>query len=173
MQCNDGSVNVPGGPVTVRAYVPDDAGPTLSVFLDAVTVTASTDYSPEQIVAWAAPDERNIEDWDRSRSSTDTVVAIAQNTVVGFSDVDARGYINMMFVDPRFSRRGVATALLAAVERHARDGGVTTLSTDASITARPFFEHHGFAVVARQSPVHRGIELTNYRMAKQLVPGSP
>lgn len=161
-------MNVISEPVTVRAYVPDDAGPTLSVFLDAVTVTASRNYSPEQIAAWAAPDERNIEEWDRSRSNTDTVVATSNDTVVGFSDVNAEGYINMMFVNPQSTRRGVASALLKAVERYALDRGVATLFTDASITARPFFEHHGFTVVAQQSPVHRGVQLTNYRMVKPL-----
>jgi putative acetyltransferase len=163
-------VNVISEPFTVRAYVPDDAGSTLSVFLDAVTVTASRNYSPEQIAAWAAPGERSIEEWDRSRAKTDTVVAISDDTVVGFSDVDATGYINMMFVDPQFARRGVATALLEEVERYALDLGVARLFTDASITARPFFEHHGFTVVAQQSPVHRGVKLTNYRMVKQLLP---
>jgi putative acetyltransferase len=165
-------VNVISEPVTVRAYVPDDAGPTLSVFLDAVTVTASRNYSPEQIAAWAAPGERSIEEWDRSRSNTDTVVAVRNEKVIGFSDVDATGYINMMFVDSGFTRRGVASALLEAVERHALDRGVATLSTDASITARPFFEHHGFTIVAQQSPVHRGVKLTNYRMVKPLATAS-
>ena len=138
------------------------------MFLDAVTVTASSDYSPEQIAAWAAADERTIEEWHRSRSNTDTVVAIVDDRVVGFSDVNAEGYIDMMFVDPRVTRRGVASALIAEVSRHATILGATYLSTDASITARPFFEHHGFHVVAEQHPIYRGIKLTNYRMAKQL-----
>lgn len=158
--------------VIVRSYGPDDAGPTLAVFLNAVTVTASSDYSPEQIAAWAAADQCNIEDWDRSRSNTGTVVAIVDDTVAGFSDVDAKGHINMMFVHPRFTRRGVASALVGEVERRARELNVTTLSIDASITARPFFEHHGFHVLAEQHPFHHGVQLTNYRMSKQLLAGS-
>lgn len=36
-----------------------------------------------------------------------------------------------------------------------------------SITARPFFEHHGFVAVTEQHPVRAGVELVNWRMVKR------
>ncbi|WP_306418768.1 GNAT family N-acetyltransferase [Arthrobacter psychrolactophilus] len=53
----------------------------------------------------------------------------------GFSDVDPNGYIDMMFVAPRFHRRGVAKQLLAHVETHMR----------AKRSDRPHFQcqHYG------------------------------
>lgn len=47
-------------------------------------------------------------------------------------------------------------------------GGATALSTNASITARPFFERHGFHVMAEQLPVVRGVRMTYHRMVKNL-----
>lgn len=41
------------------------------------------------------------------------------------------------------------------------------LDVEASITAKPFFERHGYRAVARQTVTRRGIELTNYRMVKR------
>jgi GNAT superfamily N-acetyltransferase len=152
----------------VRDYVSGDAATTLDIFLDAVTVTASVDYSPEQIAAWAGPQDREIGAWDSARAECGTVVAILDGDIAGFSDVNADGYIHMLFVAPRFGRRGVASALVAAVEQRARRLGATSLSTNASITARPFFEQHGFVVVAEQRPITRGVSMTNYRMLKQL-----
>jgi putative acetyltransferase len=154
--------------VTVRDYDPPDAPRTLDVFLDAVTITASGDYSPEQIASWAGPRDREIEAWDSARAECGTVVAILDGDIAGFSDVSADGYIHMLFVSPRFGRRGVASALLVEIERRARRLGAISLSTNASITARLFFEHHGFVLVAQQHPVIRGISLTNYRMLKPL-----
>ncbi|WP_245933752.1 GNAT family N-acetyltransferase [Arthrobacter livingstonensis] len=58
--------------------------------------------------------------------------------------------------------------LLAHVEAHARSERRPALSADVSITARPFFERHGFTVEAEQHPVKAGVELTNYKMRKLL-----
>ena len=146
----------------------DDAAATLAVFLDAITVTASADYSPQQVAAWSAPQDRTVPEWGLSRASTRTIVAIVDGRIAGFSDVDIDGYIHMMFVASEFGRRGVARALLWEVESRARSAGATVVWTNASITARPFFERYGFAVIAEQYPVSHGVQLANYRMTKQV-----
>lgn len=156
------------GPVIVRMYVEADAADTLAVFTAAITTTASADYSPEQIRAWAQPGTRDLRSWGAAMSSRDTVVATIDGEVAGFSDARLDGYIDMMFVSPEYARRGVAKRLLAFVEARARSAGARELTSDASITARPFFERHGFSVTAEQHPVRDGVELTNYRMNKAL-----
>ncbi|KRC32347.1 GNAT family N-acetyltransferase [Oerskovia sp. Root22] len=151
----------------LRAYDESDAEATLRVFLRAVRVTASKDYSPEQIAAWGS-DDISLDVWAVKRLQTDTVVAVEGDEVLGFSDVDDRGYVDMMFVDPAVTRRGVASALLDHVTRTARARGAVELTTYASLTARPFFEKHGFVVVEERQPVLRGVSLTNFRMRKPL-----
>ncbi|KZM34081.1 GNAT family N-acetyltransferase [Oerskovia enterophila] len=151
----------------LRAYDESDAEATLRVFLRAVRVTASKDYSPEQIAAWGS-DDISLDVWAVKRLQTDTVVAVEGDEVLGFSDVDDRGYVDMMFVDPTVTRRGVASALLDHVTRMAREHGAVELTTYASLTARPFFEKHGFVVVEERQPVLRGVSLTNFRMRKPL-----
>lgn len=152
----------------LRAYDESDAEATLRVFLRAVRVTASKDYSPEQIAAWGS-DDISLDVWAVKRLQTDTVVAVEGDEVLGFSDVDDRGYVDMMFVDPAVTRRGVASALLDHVTRMAREHGAVELTTYASLTARPFFEKHGFVVVEERHPVLRGVSLTNFSMRKPLV----
>lgn len=148
----------------VRPYAETDAPATLSVFLAAVTETASVHYSAEQIAAWARPDKRDLNVWNSARTSRNTYVATIGAEVAGFSDVGVDGYIDMMFVAPEFGRRGVAGALLAHLHDVAVGAGASELSTNASITARPFFEQHGFAVIAEQHPITLGVEMTNYKM---------
>ncbi|MFC4139013.1 MULTISPECIES: GNAT family N-acetyltransferase [unclassified Microbacterium] len=154
--------------VLIRDYRDADAAATLRVFIDAVTVTAAEDYSPEQIAAWARPEKRGLADWSAAMHRLAGIVAVVDGQVAGFSDVNAAGYIDMMFVSPSFARRGLARALLTELETRARDAGATGLSSNVSITARPFFEHAGFVVEAEQHPVIDGIELTNFRMTKAL-----
>lgn len=154
--------------VTVRAYRSEDAAATLAVFVDAITQTAAADYSPEQVAAWARPGERSVPAWDERMRARNSVVACVGEEVAGFSDVSEAGYVDMMFVAPGHARRGVASALLTHLEAHARGHGIPRLHADVSITARPFFERHGFAVLAEQHPITQGVEMTNFRMEKVL-----
>ncbi|ALE06146.1 acetyltransferase [Arthrobacter sp. ERGS1:01] len=154
--------------IVIRPYGESDAAATLAVFIAAVTETASADYTAEQVQAWAQPERRDVGTWHAAMLARNSVVATIEGELAGFSDVGPDGYVDMMFVSPRHQRRGVARQLLAHAEAHARSNGTPALSADVSITARPFFEQHGFTVEAEQHPVKAGVELTNYKMRKQL-----
>jgi putative acetyltransferase len=95
-------------------------------------------------------------------------VAVIGDDIAGFSDVSADGYVDMMFVSPRFSRRGVARELLAFLEALARRNSAKRLSANVSITARPFFEAMGFHVDAERHPVTAGVSMTNFHMTKEI-----
>jgi putative acetyltransferase len=64
--------------------------------------------------------------------------------------------------------RGVGRRLYEAAEREAGELGLESVSTEASLTARPFFERLGFRVVREQTVVRRGVGLTNFVMEKRL-----
>ena len=70
-------------------------------------------------------------------------MAITDGRVVGFTDLDDDGYVDMLFVDPDFGRQGVATSMLAATIALARQRGTVALTTYARLTAMPLFERHG------------------------------
>jgi putative acetyltransferase len=42
--------------------------------------------------------------------------------------------------------------------------------TEASVTARPFFERNGFRVVLEQRASCRGVEIINFEMEKRIAP---
>ncbi|MBU4213583.1 MAG: GNAT family N-acetyltransferase [Actinobacteria bacterium] len=151
----------------LRDYAETDGPGTLDVFSRAIRQTAARDYSPEQVAAWAG-DDIDPEQWAARRRVARTQVAEADERVVGFTDVDERGYVDMLFVDPACARQGVATALMNWAAMTAAQLGAAELSTHASLTARPFFEAHGFAVVVEQHPVLRGVVMTNFVVRRTL-----
>ena len=153
----------------IRAYVDSDAAPTLDVFRRAIRETASRHYSPEQVEVWARPDI-DLDGWAQKRAATETLVSTIDDVLAGFIDIDSTGHIDMLFVSPDFGHQGVATALLAAAMASAERSGITTLSVEASLTAKPFFEKHGFVVIEEQKPILRGVEMTNFRMHRILGP---
>ena len=157
--------------VQVRAFQPGDAPTLLALFRDTIRRVNVRDYAPEQIRAWAS-DEINAAEWAARFAGRFVGVAEFGGRVVGFAELEADGHIDRFYVSADHQRRGVGRALLEAILAEARRAGVRRLFTEASITARPFFESQGFVVLTPQVVVSRGVEFSNYRMERQLfLPG--
>jgi putative acetyltransferase len=135
--------------VELRAYTAGDAQATLTIFLRAVRETARAHYTPEQIEEWAG-DSGDLDSWAAARTAAHTQLAVIDGLVVGFTDLDDHGYVDMLFVDPEYGRQGVASALLASVVALARERGIPALTTFASLTSRPVFERHGFVITGER-----------------------
>lgn len=151
--------------IVIRPYEPGDAPATLEVFRQAVRETAAAHYDTQQRAAWA-PDDLDPVGWAQRRAAARTLVATLDGAVVGFTDLDESGYVDMLFVHPRAGRRGVGAALLRAIEAQAGCDGIEQLTTNASTTARPLFERAGFEVEQEQQVTRNGVVFTNYRMRR-------
>lgn len=152
--------------LNVKSYVSADCDATIQIFLGAIRDVASRDYSAAQIDAWAKVDD--TDSWATRRASRPAWVAWREDVAVGFTDLEPDGHLDMMFVHPKYQGIGVASLLLATVEAEAIKQGLKRIFTEASLTAKPFFERKGFMVLARQSVETRGQMLTNFRMEKYL-----
>lgn len=155
-----------GKPLTIRPYRAADCDATIAIFLSAIREVASKDYGPAEIAAWAQVEDRDA--WAARRASRPTWIAECDGVAIGFSDMEPDGHLDMMFVHPAHQGIGAAGLLLERVEEEARRLGLGRIFTEASLTARPFFEHRGFAVIARQTVEKRGQKLDNFRMEKYL-----
>lgn len=148
---------------------PDDASATLATCRRAIGVSAAEVYTPEQVAAWLGPDDVDLAAWDARRRAAWAVVAEVDGALVGFADLLPEGLVDMLFVHPVAGGRGVARALLTAVEAEARARGLTGLRTYASRRARPVFERLGWGVtVDRQDNTVRGVVVPNVEMRRDL-----
>lgn len=148
--------------ITIREYRPPDCGELVRLFHDTVHKINARDYTNEQLEAWA-PEEADLEAWNRSLLAHRTLVAEEDGRIAGFGDMDGTGYLDRLYVRWDCQGRGTASALCAALEQ-AAPGRITT---HASITARPFFEKRGYRTVRRQTVERRGAVLTNFVMVKE------
>jgi len=144
----------------IRKYKESDFDDLCEIFLRAVKETASADYSPHQIAAWAQID---VSRWQDKLTDSTVQVAVIDDRPVGFITALER-YIDLLFVSPEFTRQGIASALLTALVIQLPEG---MLTVDASITAKPFFERHGFLVLQQQSVETRGVCFINFHMARK------
>lgn len=147
---------------TIRAYLEEDFPALCAIFLRAVKETASRDYSPAQIAAWAQVDEFR---WRQKLADSQVLVAVIDNQPVGFITV-VNDYIDLLFVSPDYTRRGIGRALLSQLLTQFPD---VVFTVEASITAKPFFMLMGFKIVAQQNVEVRGEGFINYLMRREIV----
>jgi GNAT superfamily N-acetyltransferase len=151
----------------IRLFHPDDTPTLMQLFYETVHQVNCRDYSPEQLVAWAPPDMEEGQ-WRSRLSQPTTFVALFHEIIVGFCEFAADGHIGCFYTHYQHQEQGVGTALLEKVQGIAQQQQLRQLYTEASITARPFFEHHGFETLAAQQVARRGVLLGNFRMRKVL-----
>ena len=148
--------------MTLRNYQPSDCRETARLFYKTVHTINARDYTQEQLDAWA-PENRDLGEWNRRFLEHRSVVAVDQGQILGFGDLAPDGYLDRLFVHKDFQRQGIASAICQYLEQ----GFAGTITTHASITAKPFFQGRGYRVVKAQQVQRQGILLTNYVMEKE------
>ena len=146
----------------LRTYMTSDCERLARLFYQTVHSVNAKDYTKEQLDVWATGTVDPAE-WDRSFQEHHTVVAVDGDEIIGFGDMDRSGFLDRLFVHKDRQREGVASAICDELERAAGNAKITT---HASISARPFFEHRGYRVVQKQEVVRSGVSLTNFVMVK-------
>ena len=97
-----------------------------------------------------------------------TFVADDDGALAGFGELEPNGHIDCFYCHHAYQRRGIGSMIYNQIEQEALSLGITRLFTEASITARAFFESHGFSMVKQQEVVLRGVGFTNFVMEKVL-----
>lgn len=146
----------------IRKYKSSDCKALAELFYNTVRFVNIKDYTQTQVNAWAAGNI-NLNEWNKSFLEHYTIVAVKDNIIVGFGDIDSNGYLDKLYVHKDYQRQGIATAICNELEDHIH---AVTITVHASITAKPFFEKRGYMIIKEQKVERRGVILTNYRMKK-------
>lgn len=145
----------------IRKYKSEDCQELTELFYQTVHAVNAKDYTKEQLDAWAT-EEIDLEKWNQSLMEHYSLVAIEDDKIVGFGDMDRTGYLDRLYIHKDYQRKGIATAICDALEQEICGSVVT----HASITAKSFFEKRGYRVLKEQEVECRGVLLTNYVMKR-------
>lgn len=149
----------------IRRYQPGEEQQLWSLFFNTIHTVNTRDYTQEQVDAWA-PQPIDPAHWQKRIAGMNPWVCIADDTITGYASLLDTGYVDHFYVHHQWQRRGVGSKLFAQINEHASSLGLTQLTSDVSITARPFFEANGFTVVAPQQVTINGVTLQNFRMQR-------
>lgn len=146
----------------IRKYQSSDCKALADLFYHTVHTVNAKDYTKEQLQVWATG-QVDLENWDRSLQEHFSVVAVENENILGFGDIDKTGYLDRLYVHKDYQGKGIATAICNQLEQAVQG----SIITHASITARPFFEKRGYQVIKEQQVERQGIFLTNFVMEKK------
>lgn len=138
------------------------------LFRNTVLYVNSKDYTPEEVADWASCGE-DVQHWKELLTRHHFLAALdRQGQIIGFSSMNVEGYMHSLFVHKDWQGKGVATRLLVETEKIAREYGVQRIWAKVSITAKPFFEKHGYRIIKEQKAKANRLYLTNYVMEKTI-----
>lgn len=156
--------------ITLRPFLPSDAPALARLFRDSVEILAEDDYTDDQRAAWASAAD-DLAEFAEKLAAALTLVALRGGALAGFASL-ADGRIDMLYVDPEHAGAGVATALIDALEKLSLARGAKQLETDASDTARDFFQKRGYQAQSRNTVMRAGEWLANTTMKKTFGPAA-
>mgnify|MGYP000689170577 CR=1 FL=1 len=151
----------------IRHILESDKVKLLELFCNTINTVNLGDYSEKQVKTWGSM-ERVKPNWDSSFKNKEVFVAQEADKLLGFCELESNGYIDRFYVAADSVGKGVGRNLFEALEISAKSREIEMLFSNASITAKPFFEKLGFSVVAEQKVFIKDIEYTNYRVEKIL-----
>lgn len=151
----------------IRLFRQQDAEQLAQLFHETVREINILDYSSSQVTAWA-PDDIHFRNWVKVCSNRFTYVADDEGIIAGFGELEPNGHIDCFYCHKNYQRRKVGTQIYQVIEAKAVELGVNCLFTEASITAKPFFQSKGFCIVREQQVERRGVTFKNYLMEKYL-----
>ena len=143
----------------IREYQSSDCNELTKLFYNTVHTVNAKDYTEEQLDAWATG-QVDLNKWAQSLREHYSIVAVENEMLVSFGDIDESGYLDHLFVHADYQGKGIGTMICNRLEQ-AVSGNIIT---HASITARPFFEKRGYRVVKEQQVERQGVFLTNFEM---------
>jgi putative acetyltransferase len=155
----------------IRTYRSTDLDQVVDLFSRAVREVNRRDYSAEQLAVWA-PEPPDKAMWAERLASGGVFVCEGERGLTGFARIlrvaDGDGYLDLLFVHPEALGQGVGRVLMERVLAWAAEQRLKRITSDVSITARPFMEKQGFTVVAAQTVSRGKVEFRNFKMALAL-----
>ena len=133
--------------VSIRLATAEDAEKIADIYVTSVKTLCTKDYTEEQIEIIA--NLLDVESYKEAieSNSTEIFVAVAEE-IVGFASIIIDEWrIGDLFVLPDFTRQGIATRLINAVEKYALQEQIYKLSVTASLTGQPFYLACGYRYV--------------------------
>ena len=152
---------------SIRPAHADDLFQLLRIQTDSLRTLCLSDYSSLELEALIA---HNLYHFSLGGYRSEFIlVAEVDRVIVGWSAL-LGSRISAIYVHPQFIRQGIGSQLLRALETQAIQSQFSTLQVAASLTARPFYQCHGYQIIGRSFLFAQNFPIPYLKMKKNLLP---
>lgn len=152
--------------IHIRNFKDGDEDELWDVFYSSIHQVCSNNYTLEQLDAWA-PKSLDPKLWVSKIRSIKPIIAIKDNKVVGYADLQEDGLIDHFFVHGNYQSLGVGSRLMKEILK--LGNAKTRLYSEVSHTAKAFFLRYGFEILKVQHVTMHGVSLTNNLMERRII----
>ena len=124
----------------------------------------SKDYPEDIIKVWSG--RTNAKRFRDSAHKCKRWVAVEKNKIVGFVDHGNDDELWGLYIHKDYVGKGIGSQLLRIAEDSLKKQGVGIIKIKATITAKKFYEKHGYKVVKKALHTVEGKKLEIYVMEK-------
>ena len=151
--------------IKIRAAIYKDIKKMKNIFVETIINTCKNDYNKKQISAWVSTIE-NKDRWREIITNQFCILVEKNSKTIGFGSLENGNYIDLMYVDKNYLRKGVANTIYLELKKESQRVGCDKITTNASKTSIPFFESKGFKIVRDNKNILNGIKIVNYHMSQ-------
>jgi putative acetyltransferase len=156
----------------IRRATHADAADIIRAHVRSIREICASDYSPEQIEAWAGRDFK-VERWHTTMDRDLVWVVEVDQAVRGFGHLafgaEKVATIVGLYFAPEAKGLGAGRRLFELMLKECRDRQVERLTLQATITAKPFYEKMGFESVEGSCSIKmQGVAVSCWPMERKL-----
>ncbi len=128
----------------------------------------SKDYDKDIVDIWSS--NTNAQKFRDSAHKCKRWVATENSKVVGFCDHGKQCELWGLYIHKDYIGKGIGSRLLKKAEESMKKGGCKKISIKSTLTAREFYEKHGYKVVKKDSHQIENRKIPIFIMEKPLPP---
>lgn len=139
----------------------------LYLFRDTIHTINVSEYSPSQLEVWSKQ-KINLHEWWISTSQHIAYITKLNDKVVGFGEMTYEGELQRLYVHKDYEAIKIGAMILNKLEVDAKQLDLSNITTETSISAKPFFEVLGYEEYKQYQVRLCGIKLIKFIMKKSL-----
>ena len=135
------------------------------VYFDSIQSLDEKIYSKEQKRAWSSQAWDNPL-FDKSITEGDGWLLSQKDIVIAFATRHPKNKIALFYCKSKFQRKGFGSKLLHKLEDEAKEQGLNSLTTEASLISYKLFLKNEWEIIRKEKVIINNIFFERYKMTK-------
>ena len=135
------------------------------IYFDSIQSLDEKIYSQEQKRAWSSQAWKNP-NFDKSIIKGKGWILSKRGITIAFATRYPNSRIALFYCKGKFQRQGFGSSLLQKLEEEAKDEGLNSLLTEASLISYKLFLKNGWGIIRKEKVTINNIFFERYKMIK-------